>query len=217
MTQTSFQYLAGRGWLIFSGGHVDGSPIRAKAIARARSYGITAYISTADDDGDALMEDMEDLGARAGYFIDLELDESESVIQELETASLIVIEVGSSLDHLYKRLRGAIVEGIKRAYERGGVILLEGLVANLFGQWMMSDTGQIVTGFDWVHQAFIEPQSAGVQDSRAVQMVLEKIPDAIAINIERGSALALGADNQIEVWGAQKKVTLSLGRKHSPM
>ncbi|GAB5490178.1 MAG: hypothetical protein Phog2KO_03930 [Phototrophicaceae bacterium] len=214
MSENTLQYLSGRGWIILSGGNTSGSPIRAKTLTRAREYGITAYISSADDGGDSLLDDMEDLGARSGYFIDPEYDEPEDIIEEMKTASVIVVEVGSSIDNLYKMIKGATIEGIRQAYERGGVVLIEGLAVNLFGRWVVSDQGEILEGLNWIHNAFIEPQSTGAEDSRAVQAVLNEMADAIAINIDSGSALALGPDGAVEVWGEDKKVTISLGSKY---
>ena len=215
MSENTLKYLSGRGWIVLSGGNTEGSPIRAKALTRAREYGITAYISSADDGGDSLLDDMEDLGARSGYFIDPEYDDPEDIIEEMKTASLIVVEVGSSLDSLYHMLRGATVEGIRQAYERGGVVLVEGLATNIFGRWVLSDEGEIIDGLNWVQNAFIEAQSTGAEDSRAVQTVLNEIAEAVAINVASGSAIALGPDGAVEVWGEEQNVTISLGRKYT--
>lgn len=213
MAEKTLQYLSGRGWLVFSGGHTAGSPIRAQVLSRARAYGITAYISTADDGGDSVLEDMEDLGARSGYFIDPEYDDPTDTIADLKTASVIVVEMGTSIDALYRLLKGPALEGIKQAYQRGAVVLIEGLAGNLFGRWVVTDNGEIVDGINWVQNAFVEPQSTGADDSRAVRAVLDEIADAVAINIDSGSALALGPDGTVEVWGNQRNVTISLGRK----
>jgi hypothetical protein len=133
----------------------------------------------------------------------------------LQTASFIAIEVGASLDALYRVLSDDAVAGLRDAYERGAVILLEGLAANLFGRWALTDNGELLDGLDWVKNAFIEPESAGIDDSRAVQTVMAKIPDAVAINITAGSALVLGPEGQVEVWGEEQNVTISLGRSFS--
>jgi len=216
MSETTYplQYLAGRGWLVFSGGNTAGSEVRAQALSRAKTYGAVAYISLADDGGDALMDDMEDLGARTGYFVDLQYESSDEILEQLQAASLIAIEVGSSLDALYDAFQGAAIEGVRKAYQRGAIILLEGLAINLLGRWVVSDNGELLQGFNWVQNAFIEPQSGGIDDSRAVQAVLQAMVDAIAINIDSGSALALGPDGQVELWGEQA-VTISLGRQYS--
>lgn len=215
MNPGTLRYLAGRGWLIFSGGDDAGSEIRAHALTRAKTYGVTAYISLADDGGDSLMDDLEDLGARTGYFIDPAYDDPEDIEERLSTASMIVIQPGSSIDELYEALQGAAESGIRQAYERGAVILFEGLAGNLFGRWIISDEGDLVDGFDWVKDAFIEPESGGIEDSRAVQAVLEEFEDVIAINIAVGSALVLGAEGRIEIWGDPPQVTISLGRRYS--
>ncbi|MCA9912840.1 MAG: hypothetical protein KC496_05810 [Anaerolineae bacterium] len=209
------KYVSGKGWLVFSGGNTAGSEIRAQALARAGGYGTTVYISLADDGGDSLMDDLRDLGARSGYFIDLDYDSPEEIEEQMKLASFIVIETGSSLDALYHALKGTALEQIQQAYQRGAVVLLEGLAINLFGRWVVSDDGELLEGFNWVQNAFIEPESMGIDDSRAVQAVLSEIADAVAINIALGSALVLGEGGQLQLWG-ERQVTLSLGSNYAP-
>src|SRR5690606_38191474 len=119
-----------------------------------------------------------------------------------------------SLDSLYLMLRGATIEGIREAYERGGVVLVEGLETNLFVCLVLSDEGEIIEGLKLVLNAFIEAQSTGAYDSLYVQIVLNDIAEAVAINVSSGSALALGPDGAVEVWGEDQNVTISLGRKY---
>lgn len=59
-----FQYPEGRGWIVLSGGADAGSMIRAQVLRRARAEGGTAYLVMRDDDADATLDDMDDLGAR---------------------------------------------------------------------------------------------------------------------------------------------------------
>lgn len=206
-------WLDGRGVLLLSGGHTAGSPIRAVALSKSKEYGAVAYISTADDKGDALMDDMVDLGARTGYFIDPLYDSPETIIEQLETASLIVLESGDTIDEMYEVLQGAVQEGVQQAYERGALVLIEGLAVNLFGRWVIGDKGDMRDGLNWVRDAFIEPQSAGIADSRAVQAVMQQIPQALAINITAGSGLALGENRSVEILG-EREVTISLGKHY---
>jgi len=209
------KWQAGLGWLIFSGGNVAGSPLRAKALMHARADGHIAYISFADDLGDALMDDMEDLGAPSGYLVDIVHEEIASVREQLEEASVVVIEIGASVDALYRALKpSGIVNALQSAYENGAVFLIEGLAGNVFGRWMISDQGMMFDGLNWVVNAFIEPESASVEDSRAVQAILEAQSEAIAINIAHGSALALGPGGAVQLWGEQK-VTISLGKSYT--
>lgn len=206
-------WLDGSGWLILSGGDTAGSPLRAQALARGLSVGIVIYISLADDEGEALQEDMEDLGAPAGYILNLEDEEPDAVGNQLKDASLIVIESGENVNTLYRLLKGAPVDGLQEAYERGALILLEGLAVNLLGKWVMSDGGEILPGLDWLKSAFIEPGVTGADESRAVQAVFAEFPEAIAIEIGEGSALCLGGNGEIEAWG-EKQVTISLGSSY---
>lgn len=208
-----FQWVEGGGWLIFSGGETAGSPLRAQALARAGSNGGVIYISTADDGGESLQEDIEDLGAPAGYVLDIQAEDAESIVRQITEASFIVIEVGESLNNLHDLLKDAPITGLRAAYERGAIILVEGLAMNLFGGWMMTDGGQILEGLNWVKSAFLESGVTGADESRAVQAVLAELPECVAIEIGVGSALALGAGGEIEIWG-QKQVTVSLGSSY---
>lgn len=208
------RWTTGLGWLVFSGGHTSSSPIRAQVLARSNAINRIAYISLAGDLGDALMDDIEDLGGPTGYLVDLAYEDEETIAEQIKDAGIIIVEMGSSLDALYNALRGAPAEAIKDAYQRGSVVLIEGLAVNLFGRWVISDNGELLDGLDWIEGAFIEPQSSGIDDSRAVQAVMESLPEAIAINIGIGSALALGNGGLLEVWGEQN-VTISLGQQYT--
>lgn len=207
------RWTTGLGWMVFSGGHTSSSPIRAQVLGRSNAISRIAYISLADDAGDALMDDIEDLGGPTGYLVDLEYEDDATITEQIKDAGIVIVEVGSSLDALYRALQGAPAQAIKDAYQRGSVVLIEGLAVNLFGRWVISDNGELLEGLNWVEDAFIEPESSGIDDSRAVQAVMETLPEAIAINIGAGSALALGNRGLLEVWGEQK-VTISLGQQY---
>lgn len=208
------RWATGLGWLVFSGGHTASSPIRAQVLARSNAINRIAYISLADDLGDALMDDIEDLGGPTGYLVDLEYEDDATVAEQIKDAGIIMVEVGASLDALYHALQGAAATAIKDAYQRGSMVLIEGLAVNLFGRWVIADNGALMAGLNWVENAFIEPESGGIADSRAVQAVMEAVPEAIAINIGAGSALALGNGGRLEVWGEQH-VTISLGQQYT--
>jgi hypothetical protein len=208
------EWISGGGWLVFAAQNSADSAIRAQALARMEADGGVAYISLADDGGDALLDDMEDLGAPTGYMIDIEIEDSTTIRQQLKDISMIVLESGTSLDALARALRGPVVDALREAYERGALILVEGLAVNLFGRWSVSDSGRIFEGLDWLKNVFIEPNVTSLEESRAVQMVLQAHPQAIALEIGAGSALALGVGGQVEVWGAGQ-VTVALGSHYA--
>ena len=215
MSESFLKWIPGAGWLVFSGGNGVGSPLRAQALARAKADGAVVYISLADDGGDALLDDMEDLGAPAGYIVDIEYEDAESILEQVKDASVVVLEIAENLDTLYRAFqRGGVAVALREAYEQGAIILIEGLAVNLFGKWVISDSGQVLAGLDWVENTFIEPGVSRAEESRAVQAIHESEPEAVSIEINTGSALALGAGGRVEIWG-EKEVTISLGSAYS--
>lgn len=213
MADSILQWLSGEGWLVFSGAdgrHPHTSAIRSQALARASSDGIVAYLSLAEDKGDALMDDMEDLGAPTGYLVDLEQESPASITEDLKEASVIVIETGDSLERLAYALQGEALSAIRQRYEDGALILVEGLATHLFGAWSVGDDGMLFDALGWVRNAFIVPAATSSEEAPFAQEVLISHPHALAIEIGAGSALALGAGGVIETWG-KRQVTVSLG------
>jgi len=204
-----FRYPDGMGWLILSGGHTTGSPIRAHTIERAGKDGDTAYISFAEDTGDTLLEDMQDLGAQAGFIIDMR-DDNATIRKQLEEAGIVVVESGDSLDDMYSILLDGLADALLYAYQKGATVLLEGRVAALFGKWYLGDDGQVADGFGWVEDTFILPGLTSIQQAPSVQNMLVIQPEAIALTVAAGSAFVIGTMKQVETWGEQK-VTISLG------
>ncbi|MCA9893728.1 MAG: hypothetical protein KC615_12150 [Anaerolineae bacterium] len=213
MSTPALRWKAGTGWLVFSGGNTISSPIRAEVLSRAKAAGHVAYISFADDDGDELIDDMEDLGAPSGFLVDLNDPNTAQLTDDLRRASVIVIESGIDLDPMMNGVPQAAIDGFEEALNSGCIILVEGVGINLFGRWIMTDGGDLVDGLDWVENGFIEPGNEEGQSSYAIQSVLGQFPQAIAIAINPGSALALGYDNQVQVWG-KKQVTITLGSNY---
>jgi len=208
------EWISGGGWLVFAAENSADSAIRAQALARMDADGGVAYISLADDGGDALLDDMEDLGAPTGYMIDIQIEDLATIREQLKDISMVVLESGTSLDSLARALHGEVAEALREAYEGGAMILVEGLAVNLFGRWSVSDSGRIFAGLDWLKNVFIEPDVNSLEESRAVQMVLQAHPQAMALEIGAESAVALGAGGQVEIWGAGR-VTVALGSHYT--
>lgn len=204
------QFPAGAGWLVLSGGHEAGSEIRAHAIERAGKEGPTAYISFADDGGDALLDDMEDLGASTGYMVDVRRESVAALRQQLQQAGVIVIQPGASAEDLYTILLDGVADILLAAYQTGTLILLEETASSIFGRWYIDDQGQIADGLNWLQNMFIVPGITSAKESESLQNMLVVQPETIAVSIGVGSALVLGATNQVETWGKQQ-VTISLG------
>jgi hypothetical protein len=204
-----FSWLESNGWLALSGSADRLSEIRAQALSRVNVDGFVAYISLADDAGDSLMDDMVDLGAPTGYFVDLENDDNNTIYERLSTANMIVVEPGDSIDLLKKMITQTVIQAIKEALNLGALILFEGLASNLAGEHIVTVDGQIKKGMRFVNNVYISSDVESILDVEDVQKIVTVAPETVFIGIQCGSALVLGPNGTIETWG-EKRVTISL-------
>jgi len=205
-----FSWLDSNGWIVLSGSKDSLSEMRAQALTRVNADGAVAYISLAGDLGDALMEDMAELGAPTGYFVDLEDDDNNAIYERLSTASMIVIEPNDDINTLKRLMTQTVIRAFKEALNLGALILCEGIASNMMGELIVTWDGQLVKGLAFINNVFISSDVDSILDSRDMQNVYEAEPETVFIGIPRGSALVLGPDTYIETWG-EKQVTISLG------
>lgn len=209
---TVLRWRDGHGWLVFSGGNDSSSAVRAQTLERAAADGSVVYLSL---DGtmssvEAAMDDLEDLGAGAGYLVDVLTEDDDTIKLRVGDASIVVIQGEQDAAEVRSKLLGAAIEGIRTAYERGAMILVEGVCANAFGAWILGEDGAVRDGLGWLERGFIVAGVIAVSNSPSAMLALTKHPDAIAIGIGVGSGLALGPAGEIEPWG-QGQVTIVLG------
>jgi hypothetical protein len=211
-----FRYPDGAGWLVLSGGADAGSLIRAQVLRRAEAEGGVAYIGIGGQTGDATLEDMEDLGAPTGYHVDVLREDDETLQAEIGGAGIVVIDAEVAVSDLLNGLRGAAETGMRAAYERGALVLFEGMSAGIPGQTVFDETGALVPGLGWLENSLIVAMDDDVRSPMeydAVREALEAQPDLYAIGIALGSALALGPGGAVEVWG-KRQVAIALGRNY---
>lgn len=198
------------GWLVLSAETDTSSEIRSLALARCNASGAIAYISFETDRGDALIEDMAELGAPAGYLVDLEDSDNNAIHERLSSAGMVVIEAGNDIDRMKRLMTHTVVHALKETLEYGALVLMEGLASTLAGSSLIDGRGEIGAGLKIVDNAAILTEVGGIAESEAAQRILLAQPDMVCIAIERGAALALGPQGQIETWG-ESAVTFSLG------
>jgi hypothetical protein len=211
--QNILRWKDGRGWLVLSGGADAESEIRALALGRVAADGGVAYVSIGDQ-GEQTLADMEDLGAPSGYLVDILAEDDQTVQKQLADAGMIVVEGGAHITDIRSALLGAAVEGMQAAFANGAVILVEGLSAMVFGEWVALESGKLLDGLGWLESALIVPGITSVSESEPAQVVLVAQPTGLAIGIGVGSALALGPDGEVETWG-RRQVTVALGGEYS--
>jgi hypothetical protein len=207
-----FRWLDGRGWLVLAGDAADSDEIRSQALAISAADGAVAVLLTQSSDALAenLLNDIEGLGAPAGYLVDLLTEDDDSIRNQLAEAGMIVVGLESDPLVLRSGLFGAAIEGIRIAFEHGAVVLAEGAAAMVFGAWVLAADGAVQEGLGWLESALILPGTAQVSESAAARQVLAARSAAIAVGIGAGSALALGPDGEIETWGLSE-VSVALG------
>ncbi len=202
---------SGIGWIILSGGTSFGGEVRAQVLRRIKSSGGVAYLGFDEDSSDETLDDMEDLGAPTGYLVNIVAEDDQTIREQLEDASLIMIDDSVSAEAWRDTLPGAAAEGILAALETGTIVLAEGRGAVALGQFMLDEAGKLTRGLGWLENLLILPEVTRIADSEAARQTLDLEPSAVALGIGVESALALGPDGVLEVLG-RGQVAIGLGR-----
>jgi len=198
----------GRGWLILSGD--ANSDIRAQALWRVSADGGVAYLG---EQREQILDDMEDLGAPAGYLVDVMAEDDETVEAKIADAGMVVIGGDTSASEARSGLMGAAARGMQAAFGNGAVVLAEGQSAAAFGTWVAAASGELPSGLDWLESVLVLPGVTSLAESDLARSALSKDPSVIVIGIGAGSALALGPDGEVETWG-DKQVAIALGSNY---
>ena len=84
----------------------------------------------------------------------------------------------------------------------------------LLGKWgVNSKQGKIYPGWGWVSDALIVPHYT-VEHTTQVRAALQRYPEAIALSLPDGVALALGPEGELATWtDTDQQVTVTLGSK----
>jgi cyanophycinase-like exopeptidase len=167
-------------------------------------------VRSADTDAEQLLADLEDLGAQAGYLVDLFSEDDVALYDTLAGASVVVISGEDLATNVRSVMMGAAIEGIQTAFENGAVVLVEGPGGMAFGAWVVTDYSEVTAGLDWLPGTLVFPGTERVAEVPVVKMLLAAQPSALAIGVGAGSAVALGPDGQVELLG-QQQVTIALG------
>ncbi len=223
MTQTGpLQWRTGAGWLVLLGGGrwEDNEIIHSQAISAISDESPIAYIPAADPDptvGEAFLSYYADLGAPHGYVVPIHDQRSASDpanYRRLAQASLIYLGEGS-VQRLIEAVEGTpVIEAIAAAFDGGAVIVGAGASAVLLGKWgLTSDQAKVYPGWGWVSDALIMPHYSEARLPQ-VRMALQRYPEAIALSIPAGVALALGPEGEVATWtDTDQQVTVTFGPK----
>ena len=205
-------WLEARGWLVLAGSVRGSEAVRARALAVAAADGGVAILACAGENeavGQLLIE-FEDLGAQSGYIVDAFVEDDETLRSSLAEAGIVVVGAESDASLVQDALTGAISEGIRMAWQQGALVLLEGPAAMSAGSWVLREAESCDSGLGWLPGALILPGVTDVASSPAASAMLAEAPAAVTLGIGPQSALALGPDGELEIWGEQQ-VSIALG------
>lgn len=209
--QPSLTWPDALGWLVLSGGGEDNDVVRAQTLQRLKPEGGVAYLGLRENALDAVMDDLDDLGAPTGYLVNILTEDDPQIEASLREVSLIVLDGQEAPARLYDALQGAALDAVYSAYLSGAVILAEGGAASLFGAHWLDSSGALRKGAGWLRDSLILPSIADRAALRpAAQRTFDEYPNALAVGIPHGSALVLGPDAHLELWG-EKPVAVTLG------
>lgn len=204
----------GRGWLVLAGSSAQlddredvDFEVQAQALTRIAFGEPIAYIWAAGDAdaADRHLALLDEMGAPTGYLVDVVTEDDATIRAQLNEAGMIILGDGGAAETLRAALPGAALEGMQAAYARGAVILGIGAGAAALGSFVEG-----AAGLGWIENAIVMPNYELPERTAALHRLLTAHPSAYGIGIGSRSALALGADGQVEVWG-ERQVTILLG------
>jgi len=217
-TANIFTWKDGRGWLILSGGGIQGSDPEAQALAKIPAGDPVAYVFAASDieAGDQHLADLEDAGAPAGYLLDVTSEDDATLRAQLNEAGMILLGDGPNVAALRGGLVGAAAEAMQSAFAEGAVIFGIGAGAAVLGAYFVAAQGDLRPGFGWLTNAIILPTGGTfpLEDAKVQKLLIEH-PECYVIALGDESALAFGPDGQVETWG-ERRLGVTLGTAYIP-
>ncbi|MEM6281577.1 MAG: hypothetical protein AAF787_05240 [Chloroflexota bacterium] len=211
-TQSIFTWRDGGGWLVLSGGTEPTGAIRAKVIERLDVDGALAVIVLDDAAAaDDVLNDMQELGGPAGYLVNAMTEDDNTIKQQLTDAAIVVVSSSAPPREVKSYVLGAVIAGVEAAHDRGAIILAEGTAASVFGAYLL-DGETVVDGINWLEHAGVLPESVGLAETAAAQIMMAEYADVIMVGISVGAALAFG--DTLEAWG-NKQITIAPGTAYS--
>lgn len=201
------------GWIVLSGRADPLSEIRALALSRHSAGGAVAYIAPDDEGADALLEDMAELGAPAGYLVNLAGGDNNEIYERLSAAGMIVISAEQISVRFWQLATHTVSHALREALNRGAVILFENVASGLAGDYAIGAGGEIAPGLKLVGNALFLPHVDSIVGDAHASAARRDLPEAVLIGLEEGAALVLGPDQRMETWG-EGRVTISLSAPH---
>ena len=180
--------------------------IDSSVLSRTVSHAPLAYLWSAGDieSADEYLEYLQDLGGRTGFLMDVTGEDDTSINEQLSEAGIVILGDGIHPERLHDSLhnRQIVIDSIEQAFSTGATIYAQGQIAPAFAAWTPSPMG-LQPGLGWIRNAIIAAPYTDEYADKLKNWLQTMLPTAYGIGIERGSALALSPNAEVEVWGNQ--------------
>jgi len=212
MTQHAlFDWQAGEGWLVFSGGGDLFAPetleLESQLLTALTTYGPIAYIVGEETEkAERHLDSIQEAGGQTGYLLDPARESLVSLQEQLNEAGLIILADRASAVEIL-----SLKTSLYQAYQQGCTLYVLGRMAALFGAWFPNPQGFPQMGLGWLNQSLIFPQA---QAGLCQPWLAHPFPTLYGVSLGEKSALALGPRGEVELWG-KKAVKIVLGKDFS--
>lgn len=217
MRSSIFQWPDGAGWFVLSGGgdfrKGESESVDSSVILRSAADGALAYIWAASDldTAEHFLTYIADLGGQSGYPVDIVSEDDATLNSQLGEAGLIVVGDGNQGTRLYNALHGPAIQAILSAYLNGALVMGVGVGAEVFGSWFLRGDADPLPGFGWLSNALLQVHPPHPATQKPRRELFQREPLAYSVEMGRDSALALGPQGQVELWG-KRQIAVSLGQ-----
>jgi len=220
------RWRTGEGWLVLIGGASGGwratESIDLAAIEAMSDETPIAFVPAAGcppDYGESFLERYTRLGSPPGYVVPIYDSASANDpinVRRLTQAGLIYLGDGNAHKLISATLGTPALDAIAAAYASGAVIVGMSAGAMALAGWGVSpdSDGGVLEGWGWLPDAIVEPSFTAGR-APVLRAALLGHPQALGLGIPDATALALGPEGEVAMWGSGQ-VQVTIGPRFDP-
>jgi hypothetical protein len=202
----------GTGWLVLHGGEpVDGNLQRTLALTQHAGNILTLTPTPQEipfaEDAQNIWQEISGWAGKVRSLVDLDEISYSRLLDEMDEATLIYFpDTGAGIRLIEAIQSEELLEPLAAALDDGALIVASGNAAGIFGDWLVDREGAAIPGLAWIPSSVIQPHYV----PNMACPLLTKRPGLFRLGIPEAAALALGPEEERELWG-EVKPTLTFG------